>query len=437
MASMGKRIVLLSSAALLVSTLSACSSEGGTRLGSVGIPTGSSGGDGSTGTGSAGDGSGTTGTGSGGDGTTATGGTGTGDTGTSGGTAGTGSTGDSGSGSSQGAQGLGQVLVTAGNAVMDVGSGVGGVLTPVNATLPATTPITGSIINTDKDLGQTLVDVGNGKQVLVKGLLGAIGDTVAITGLNTAITSPTTGSPIIGLGALSNSQPVGTVATLGVLTDGKTATATINGVANQLIQEVTPGTLTNLAKLQVANTTLGTAANPLVGVSALSSTAANGQLVSATVLPTNGGNTATANVPVVGQVVQTVASATGGATGGTGATGLVGVTVGNTTIGSTSPAVGVNVASNSPVTGSVATATVPVVAAVTPVANSVLPAVGAVVTPSANTPVANVVAPVAAVVTPVANSVLPTVGATVNAVVTPTTTTPVKTTVTNLLGGHH
>jgi hypothetical protein len=472
-----KRIALLSTAALLLCSVSACSSEGGTRLGSVGTPAGSSASDGSSGgsdgsgggsgggasdgsggsvsdgsggggsggttigngSGSGGNGSGSggsgntgngggsgsgsTGSGSGGSGTggTGSGGTGSGGTGfggTGSGGTGAGGSGDSGgnSGGSQGTSGLGGVLVTAGNAVLGVGDTLGTGVQPVNAALPGTAPITGSIVNTDRDLGQTLVDVGNGKQVLVRGVLGAVGDTVAITALNTNVTSPTTGTPLVGVGALSDSQPVGSLAALGVVTNGKAATATVNGVST-LLQEVTPGALSGLARLQVANAALGNGANPAIGVAALSNTAAVGTLASASVLPTNGGALVAANAPVVSQAVQTVTNTVGNLAGNVGATGLVGVTAGNAAIGSASPVVGVNVASSNPVSGSLATATVPVAAAVTPVANSVVPTVTAAVAPVVSTPVATVAAPVQAAVAPVAS--------TVAAVAAPAVSTPV------------
>jgi hypothetical protein len=305
------------------------------------------------------------------------------------------------------------VLETAGNATLGVGDTVGTAATPVSATSPATTSITGTIVNVAKDTGDTLVDTGNGKQVLVSGLLGAVGDAVQISALNTPITTATSGNGLVGAGVASATQPTGTLATLGVLTDGKTATATINGLVLP-VSEVTPGALANIAQVTAANTTLGGTAGttPLVGVAALSGTPATGKLASATVLPTNGAATATVNAPVVGQAVSTVASAAGSATGG--ANGLVGVTAGTATIGATNPVVGANVTSATPVTGTLATVTVPATAVIGS-------ATGATATPSVTTPVAVAVAPVVAVVAPVTSGVLPSTSVLVAPVVTPTT----------------
>lgn len=459
------RSLLASSVAVLAIGLAGCSTEGGTRLGSVGVPGvsdagggGSSGGGssgdtggggtggfgsstdggGSGGTGanggSAGSGSGSGGSNSGGSGSSNTGGGansggagsgGSGTGGAGGGTGGTGGTGGStggtgggntasnGGGGTQTPTGLGAVLVTAGNAVLAVGDTAGGAVQPINNTLPATTPITGTIVQVDKSTGQALVDAGNGRELLVDGLRGAIGDAVAITALNTAVTQPKDGTSAVGLSALSDTQRAGTVATLGVAAGDKIATATVNGLQGLTLREVTPGALTQLAQLTAANTTLGGGAGaPIVGVSALSNMPASGQLAALTVLPTNGaGSIASANVPVVSQVLQ----------GATSTGGLVGVAAGGTSVGGANPVVAVNVNSASPATGTLATLNVPVGGAIQPVAGALLPGVTAAANPSVNTPVANVVAPVTAAIAPVTGAVLPAVGL----ATAPTATSPV------------
>jgi len=431
-----KKASLVSSAALFALILGGCSTEGGTRLGGVGLADGSTG-SGSTGTGdgsgtNTGSGGGDTGTGSG----TGTGtGSGTGDTGSGSGGTGTGGTGTgtgTGSGSTTTTGLLGGVITTAGNAVLAVGDTTGNLSQPVNQTIPAATPVTGTITNVLKDTGQTLVDVGGGKKVLVSGLLGAVGDAVSITALNHVVTSPTSGTSVVGLGVGSDTQPVGTLATAGLLNAGKTATATVNGVTNTLLKDVTPGAIDNLVKLTVANNTLGGTGTPVIGAAVLSTTPATGSLVSATVLPTNGtGTLASASSPVSAVVQRVAGSAPSG--------GLVGVTVGNATIGSTNPAVGANVLSANPVTGSVVTATVP--ATVTAVGG----ALTAVTAPSATTPVGGVVAPVTAVlspvtgtvnatVTPVVSTVVGVVGAPTSVLATPGTTN-VTSTLTGVLKG--
>lgn len=454
------RVSLISSAALAALLLAGCSSNGGARLAGVGTPvpgdqSSSGSGDGASAGSGAGDGSGGSGAGSGGSGSGAGGGTGsggtggdtgsgsgsgsgsgtggdgsgTGGTGTGGGGTGTGGggtgtggggtgTGGGGTDGTQTASGLGAVLVTAGNAVLAVGDTVAGVVQPVNEALPATTPITGTIVELDRSTGQALVDAGNGRQVLIDGLRGAVGDAVAITALNTNVTNPADGTSAIGLGVASDTQPTGTIATAGVATAGRLVTATVNGIPGLLVTDATPGAVNQLLALDVGNTTgTATPGTPLVGVAALSNAPANGQLAAVTLLPTNGsGNVANADVPVVGQVVQAVTNPNGG---------LVGVTAGNTAIGGANPVVAVNLNSSAPATGTVATVNLPVQAAVQSVTGSVLPAVTAAVAPSVNTPVGNVAAPVAAAVTPVTGALVPAV----TAVAAPVVNSPVGTVV--------
>ncbi|WP_242126612.1 hypothetical protein [Sphingobium sp. Sx8-8] len=283
--------------------LSACESTGGARFASVGSPgAGSGGGSGgqSGGTGSeTGGGSGTGGSGSGGSGSG------------SGGGAGSGSGGGSGGGSSGASGALGQlspVLTTAGNAVLAVSDAQGNVTTPVATALPITQPVTGTITRILDDAGTVLVDAGQGRTLLLQGAQGVVGDVLSIdVGGRTVTTGLDGTSGAIGLGVLGDTQPTGTLASAGVLNAGNTALATVNGVADVRITNITSptgGIASNLL-----NVALG--GNSLIG---------NGDpaLINANVLPGGaGGVSGGALAPVtstVSSVVGTAGNLVAGAT---------------------------------------------------------------------------------------------------------------------------
>ena len=237
------------SAAMLL--LSACESAGGTRFSSIGggAP-GAGSGSGGSGSGSGGTGTGTdggAGTGTGGSGTGS--GSGSGGTGTGGGTGGTGSTG---SGGTLGAalQQVSPVLVTAGNAVLGVSDGQGSVTTPVATAVPLLQPVTGTITRVLNDTGTVLVDAGDGRTLLLQGAQGVVGDLVSIdVGGQNVIQGLDGTTGAIGVGALGTTQPVGTVATVGVLNAGNTVLASVNGIADVQVTNIsspTGGIATNL-----------------------------------------------------------------------------------------------------------------------------------------------------------------------------------------------
>ena len=292
--------------AALALTLSACESSGNLRLGSIGTPgsggaSGNDGGSGSGGTGNTG-GSGNTG---------GTGGTGgTGNTGGTGGTGGTGTTPTNSGGPINAAvtDVAGPVLVTAGNAVLGVSNGSGTVLTPVATALPVAQPVTGTITKILTDTGTVLVDAGQGRALLVEGLVGVVGDVVNINVGDKAVTTPLGGGlGAVGLGVLGDTQPTGSIATAGVLNAGNTVLASVNGLADVRVSNVTAPT--GGASGDLLNVALG--GNQLLG-------SGDPGLINANLLP--GG------LPAVGQtggtagilspVTQTVETLTGGGTSG-------------------------------------------------------------------------------------------------------------------------
>ena len=295
------------SAAMLL--LSACESTGGTRFSSIG------GGAPGAGSGSAGSGSGSGGTGTGTDGGAGTGtggsgtggGSGSGGTGTGGGTGGTGSTG---SGGTLGAalQQVSPVLVTAGNAVLGVSDGQGSVTTPVATAVPLLQPVTGTITRVLNDTGTVLVDAGEGRTLLLQGAQGVVGDLVSIdVGGRNVIQGLDGTTGAIGVGALGTTQPVGTVAAVGVLNAGNTVLASVNGIADVQVTNIsspTGGIATNLLDAALGG-------NQLVG---------NGSpaLVDANVLPgglpTSGTGGTSGLLAPVGSVVNGVTSTTSGLT---------------------------------------------------------------------------------------------------------------------------
>lgn len=223
------RLLALSACSTLALLLSACESSGGLRVASVG-----------SGMPGAGSGSGS------GSGTDTSGGS----------TSGGGGTGSSGSGSGGSGSGTGgtattaglfqqvsPVLTTAGNAVLGVSDGQGNVTTPIATALPVAQPVTGTITRVLNDTGTVLVDAGAGRTLLLQGAQGVVGDLVSIDIGGQTVTNGLDGTTgAIGVGVLGDTQPTGTLASLGVLDAGNTALATVNGIADVRVTNVTSST---------------------------------------------------------------------------------------------------------------------------------------------------------------------------------------------------
>ncbi len=315
------RLLALSACSTLVLLLSACESSGGFRVASVGTP---GAGSGSSGSGSAGTGSDTGGTGggtssggtAGGSGGGSGAGSGTGGTGTGTGTGGTGAGGGTGTGTGGGTttasalQQLSPVLTTAGNAVLGVADAQGNVTTPIATALPVTQPVTGTITRVLTDTGTVLVDAGAGRTLLLQGAQGVVGDLVSIDLGGRTVTTGLDGTTgAIGAGVLGDTQPTGTIATLGVLNAGNTALATVNGIADVQVTNVTSPT-GGLAD-NLLNVALG--GNQLLG-------SGDPALVNANILPagvpTPGTGTTGGLLAPVSGVVDAVGSTVQNVTGG-------------------------------------------------------------------------------------------------------------------------
>lgn len=286
-------VTACSTAALL---LSACESSGGLRFASVGSSPGAGSGGSGSGGGTSGTGSNTGGTGSGGSTGSGSGtGSGTGGSGTGSGTG-------SGSGSTTTLGQLSPAITTAGNAVLAVSDAQGNVTTPIATALPVTQPVTGTITRVLDDTGTVLVDAGQGRNLLLQGMQGVVGDVLSIdVGGQTLTTGLDGTSGAVGVGVLGGTQPTGTLATVGVLNAGNTALATVNGIADVRVTNITSptgGIADNLL-----NVALG--GNQLIGSGDPALINAN-VLPGGTALPTSGITSG-----VLAPVTSTVSSVTG------------------------------------------------------------------------------------------------------------------------------
>ncbi|EQA96654.1 hypothetical protein L288_21000, partial [Sphingobium quisquiliarum P25] len=162
---------------------------------------------------------------------------------------------------------LSPALVTAGNAVLGVSDGQGGVTTPVATALPVLQPVTGTITRVLNDTGTVLVDAGEGRTLLLQGAQGVVGDLVSIDVGGRTVTTGLDGTAgAIGVGVLGSTQPSGTLATVGVLNAGNTALAQVNGIADVRVTNITSATggiSENLLNVALGgNQLLGTSGSP-------------------------------------------------------------------------------------------------------------------------------------------------------------------------------
>lgn len=135
------------------------------------------------------------------------------------------------------------MLTTAGNAVLGVSDGQGNVTTPIATALPVAQPVTGTITRVLNDTGTVLVDAGAGRTLLLQGAQGVVGDLVSIDIGGRTVTNGLDGTTgAIGVGVLGDTPPTGTLASLGVLDAGNTALATVNGIADVRVTNVTSST---------------------------------------------------------------------------------------------------------------------------------------------------------------------------------------------------
>ncbi|MCW2351513.1 hypothetical protein [Sphingobium sp. B12D2B] len=293
----------------LAMLLSACETSGYSRYANVGSPAPGSGG-GSDGGSNNGGGGTDTGGGNTGGGNTGGGNTGGGNTGGGGSADGGGSTGGGLAGGV--VTQVSPVLATAGNAVLGVADGQQGVTTPIAAALPVTQPVTGTITRVLQDTGTVLVDAGEGRTLLLQGAQGVVGDVVSIDVGGRAVTNGLDGTAgAIGVGVLGDTQPTGTLASAGVLNAGNTALATVNGIADVRVTNITAPT--GGISDNLLNVALG--GNQLLG-------SGDPALVNANVLP-NGASLPGGGTGAVGGVLGAVSSTVGSVGGAVGVGGDV------------------------------------------------------------------------------------------------------------------
>jgi len=232
---------------------------------------------------------------------------------------------------------LGTVLVAAGNAVLAVNSQTPGIATVVDAAVPGSVPLVGTVVRVLGDTGKALVDTGQGRIYLVDGVTAALGQGVSLNVLDKPLL-PAGANPLIGASLASATQNTGSLATLGVDAAGNLVKAVVTplGAGNGVVGAVLP----------TSSTLITNGAGQVVG-------AVLGGVTSA---GTGGGLSS-----VTGAIVPVTSALTGGGVLApvTGATsGLVTATLGKSTLlnGGTSPAVGASVISPAQSTGTVATA---------------------------------------------------------------------------------
>ncbi len=132
---------------------------------------------------------------------------------------GSGSGSGSGTGGSQTGQSdaLGKVLITAGNVVLGVAQKQDAVTGKVNGLAPVTAPVTGKVTRLLTATGQSLVDIGNGRTVLVGGANNAIGRVVSLGIANRSLVGVSSGQSLVGVNLLTRTPVTGSLVTAGAL----------------------------------------------------------------------------------------------------------------------------------------------------------------------------------------------------------------------------
>lgn len=128
-------------------------------------------------------------------------------------------TGSDGTGGSQtGASDVvGKVLITAGNVVLGVAQKHDGLATKTAALAPVTAPVTGKVTRLLSGTGQSLVDIGNGRTVLVGGVNNAVGRVVSLGIANRSLVGVSSGQSLVGVNLLTRTPVTGSLVTAGAL----------------------------------------------------------------------------------------------------------------------------------------------------------------------------------------------------------------------------
>src|SRR3546814_17079022 len=99
--------------------------------------------------------------------------------------------------------------------------------------------------------GTVLVDAGAGRTLLLQGAQGVVGDLVSIDVGGRTVTNGLDGpTGAIGAGVMGDTQPTGTLASVGVLNAGNTALATGHGLTYARVTNLTHPTRTTATNLQ-------------------------------------------------------------------------------------------------------------------------------------------------------------------------------------------
>ncbi len=229
------------------------------------------------------------------------------------------------------------ILVTAGNAVLDVADRADAVRGPLSGNVPNSAPITGTVTQVLASTGQALVRSGDGSSYLVDGLRAAAGSAVTIGAGQATLVGGPGSNPLIGVNVLTPGQTSGTAATLNAATGGNLLGATVPSTG---ALAGTPGAVAD-ATGGLVNATAGGSqllggAPATVGASVLSPTQATGSVLTAGV--GSGGQAVTLNgtsvaSPATGGgllggtgAVGGITNSVGGITGSTGVTGSAGAT---------------------------------------------------------------------------------------------------------------
>jgi hypothetical protein len=234
---------------------------------------------------------------------------------------------------------LGPVLVTAGNAVLDVSGQTPSIAQVVDAAVPGSVPLAGTVVRVLGDTGKALVDTGQGRIYLVDGVTAALGQAVSLNVLDKPLL-PAGSNPLVGASLVSATQNAGSLATVGVDAAGN--------IVNAVVTPLGAGNGTVGAVLPTSSTLITNATGQVVGAVLGSATTGGGAVlapVTGTLVPVT-----TALAPVTsGAVLAPVTAAT---------SNLATATVGTNTVvsGGASPAVGASVLSPAQATGTLATA---------------------------------------------------------------------------------
>lgn len=236
-------VTTIASGALVVG-LAACQSSGSTRIASVGDPGASS----------------VASSSSSGGGDTSSGGS-SGGSGSSSGGSSSSSSGGSSSGGQTGTGLVGKLVVLSGNVVLGTSNTTGNLAQRVNALVPGTQPVTGIVTKILDKTGQGLVDLGNGRTLLVDGLRSKVGEVVTLAVGGTNLTNGAT--PLIGVNLLTKTPTAGSLATVGVLAGSDVALVDINktggpvGGAVSSVQNVVQGDTNAGALVNIVGTVKG------------------------------------------------------------------------------------------------------------------------------------------------------------------------------------